>query len=356
MQDALNGDLDATVVGTIQLAGDVATTLSAIPILGTVATFVSNLVQMIFGSAGYHDEGKEEAYKDCQNKLTRLCEDARQGALPSATGSEGVTPSDMFRQCLYNYRSGTPLPMSAASMYILLCGGQTQGFGIPRTAYDSMVSGPLGGRVGIHPETQRLMWKLIKGIMFAAEPPELRGDLTPIGDKGRALFPVLQDIVRNEFLRFERTQNGGWNIGLAQALSDWLVGHYQEWGTAAKEAGVFTVMCDGATPVRRVDLSGVLYESARQWQNQLQEKFWRDGKYFFGGTGKVKMGKGMLGLSMTQAKKLVDAANPKSGQGTIAYLESLSAPKAAAVTAALAAAGYLGYEGYRLVAKRRRHA
>ncbi len=340
MQDALNGNLEGVVVGGVQLAAQVSEALSAIPIMGTIANFVCNIISMIFDSQGVYEESVAEADRQCQDKLENICSYALQSGQPIGTGSEGVTPSDMFRGHLYAYRAGTAPPANVAGMYLGLCGGETQGFGYSRQAYDSLLTKvrtlPGCANVGISPDIQRVMWKLIKGIIFSAESPEIRADITPIGDKGRSLFPILQDIVRNEYLRNQITGNGGWNPTLALALSDDMFRWFTASASVQSGAGVVTRYCDCVSPVRHAGLTEALIQSVGRWQSVLQEKFWKNGHYIYGASGVSNKVTGIIGLSKIQANKIVGAKAMSPSKYT--------APQKAALVAGAAGGSYLAWE------------
>lgn len=272
-----------------------------------------------------------------------------------------MTPSDMFRSCLYaashgpGHRFGdgvAPMaPLSVGMMYVMLCGSQTQNIGMTDAVYQQVLAAARvhSPGVGIAPAIQRTMWKLIKGIMASVEDPGIHASIAPIGDKGRSLFPILQDIVRNEYLRYQATGVGGWDDYLAQAMSDVLVGQVGGWGVAQSAVVARTTPCDCSSPERLIDLSPALVASVGAWQWQLQERCFDfdTGRYVYGGPpADPSRVKGVLVISPAQARALAHAV---SG-------ETESAPLPAAAKALLAAGGlgaaYLGFRGYRVLRRR----
>jgi hypothetical protein len=338
LQDALNGNIEGAVIGAIRATAGIAETLSAIPVIGMIAEWVCTTISAMYDSAGYHEEQFAASAAQCQAVLQEQCSKRIEADAPFGTGSEGVTPSDMFRQNLYAYRGKATYPINIGSMYIGLCGGEAQGVGIDRARYNEMmgwVRAKHGASIGINPEIQKTMWKLIKGIMFSAERTDIRVDITPIGDKGRSLFPILQDIVRNEYLRFKTTGKGGWNDDVALAISDYTVGWVQAQGKSTGGVGVAVTFCDCASPVRRVDLTRALVESVFKWQAHLQEKFLSNGRFIYGATPSIKKVKGVIMFSNKQSEKMVRAG---------ALKPSLTAPQKATVAAGAVGGSYIAWE------------
>lgn len=252
-----------------------------------VIPFLGQAVKILFGwfISAFTEEAKlkgeleESAEKKAISEARRLCSLWTQDARPVATSNLGVTPADMFRQVAYAAQSGTRLPMSTASIYVMLCGGETQGVGLTRTEYNQLLGRAqvhIGRGVGLPKDIQRKMWTLIKGIMSAVQDPSLRSDLTQIGDQGRSLMPLLQDIVWNHHIDVARGSSGWWNSKFIEYLSDalaskWTVrGHAcgYVWGGAVDICRVVTKNC-----ANYVELTDPFYKSIRSWQNILKDEY-----------------------------------------------------------------------------------
>jgi len=340
LQDALNGNVVGVVVGAAELVANVASALSAIPLIGQM---VEAICSVVCGVIDYYEQqaaAPDEAVALCQQGLVQDCKDVFDAAIPLPSGAEGVTPSDMFRGCFYAYQAGNTPPISVASMYVLLCGAETQGFGFSRPAYDALLGAVRGTypNVGIAPEIQRRMWKLIQGIMWAAEPPGLRVDITPIGDKGRSLFPILQDIVRNEWARYQVTGVGGWNMSLASQMSDFLMGPATE---RTQIHGGAQASCNCTRPVRRAGLERSLEQSVERWQAVLQENFFKNGKYFFGAEGGITAKSSLVIMKPKAASAITQAS--VGGAATL-IKSKYTAPQKAAMVAGVAGGSYLAWE------------
>ena len=113
----------------------------------------------------------------CNNKLKQNL------VVSSGTGDPPLPlPADLFRHYLYGIKAP-----SIASMYIGLCGDQ-----VPRGW--ARTSSRVIGKIPV--KTRQMMWQVIEGILMSIEDP-LR---PPTGkDGGRALYPILQGIVWNEW-------------------------------------------------------------------------------------------------------------------------------------------------------------
>ncbi len=345
--DAFNGDgIDATAaIGTAILsAGQIVGVLSDIPLIGAIAGMVADWIVSIVQSSAITQASQDAADAACRQTAAQRCRSKYDADAPRATGSEGVTPADMFRGALFAYRSGQALPLNVASMYVLLCGDQTQGFGINTYDYEKILASVRGSRspnVGIAKSTQRKMWKLIKGIMYSAEPYEIRSDIRGIGDKGRLLFPILQDIVRNEYLRYKDTRVGGWNDQLADALSGYLTSMVKVHvsNPVSGGAGVSQAYCDCYKPEILLTLRPAIIDSVLKWQTVLQENFFKNGQYVFGGQSKIGTNKsGVLRLSKTSVSRIL-----KSAKLEIDTPSSL--PRTLFIGTGMAVSGLLAWQG-----------
>jgi hypothetical protein len=115
-----------------------------IPILGTLAGFAVDAIFGAFQLATFDGAKLHAQYMDeAAAELTERCRLAyeqssyiKSGFDPS-TGRRVGTPSDLFRPVRYAYEAGSGvLPISSASIYVLLCGGESQGFGFSRKEWE----------------------------------------------------------------------------------------------------------------------------------------------------------------------------------------------------------------------------
>lgn len=283
MRGALNGSLDVVVSAGVQVAGQVVNALATVPQVGHAAVMVSQLIGAVFtllGAAAHDPTETLRAMADnrCQDSLRHVCQHALNVGLPRSTVLDGPSPADLFRQSWFNFQRGIgglgALPLNVSSIYVLLCGAETQGFGLTRNQNTTLANYARGRwpDVGIPVATQRRMWSLIKGIMSAVEQWGIQADPQHPGDQGRALFPLLQDIVRNEWLA------GRVNRDFVRLLSDNMAQTVRTSGRAcateldaAAAGGCVDRYCNCRAPHRHVDLSEAFEGSVYQWQLQLEQ-------------------------------------------------------------------------------------
>jgi hypothetical protein len=267
VQNALNGEVAAVIAGTVDLALTVVDALSAVPVVGQVAMAVSSILNALLTLLG--PDPAEEAAKKCFQNAKQVCKAHVQAQYVRKTALSGPTPADQFRECMFAYQRGQFPPPTVPSIYVLLCGAETQGFGFTRPQYQAL-AGSLGG--GIPQATQRRMWSLIKGIFGSVQDPR-PGSFDVHGDQGRSLFPLLQDIILNEY------RVGRINKQFVQAISDQLTSKIVSHGSASVGAGTKNVWCScadawpGHGPVRLVDLSTPFEKSIKDWELILKDKF-----------------------------------------------------------------------------------
>lgn len=295
---AISGALSGLVAGSLKIAQAmaagtrVADTVSdvgeAIPVIGAIITWIVDLALGVASSSALIGATENEAERRLHDDLNTMCAGWARADQPYGPGSL-LTPADIFRKLGYTYQgwggSGSPpeLPLNASSMYVMLCGGETQGFGLPRQRYEELVAKAraknpkIGG--GIPRSVQRQMWKLIKGIMANAEPPISQ---PPVGDQGRMLMAVLQDVVREYNLRASATEPGsrgpGWDGYLASLLSDEVTKRYRHNVHITVGAGVVqrSSSCAGQQHGygRHMDLGPLLINSVARYQQALFDEFW----------------------------------------------------------------------------------
>lgn len=200
--DLINDVLD--VITTVSKAAGVATgVLKVVPVIGQIVGAIAGFMEFYFNV-----QAADQRYKQYQAECDQLvfkeqqpiCQNLTSQATPVATEEGGVTPADMFRPVFYAMQKRQPLPLTTASMFVALCGGETQGaFNLfTRASWAKFVAENNGGKsyIGVTQSTQRRMWELIKGIMAATRDPGYGALFSP-GDGGRALFPALVDMTWN---------------------------------------------------------------------------------------------------------------------------------------------------------------
>jgi hypothetical protein len=242
---AISGAMSLLSEGALQIAQQisagtqqvesVSSAAAAIPMIGAIITWVVDLASGIAGADALVAGVENAAERQLHEQLQTDCAAWARGHQAYSAGTM-MEPTDFFRKTGFVYqvwrKSGGPpprLPLNAASMYVMLCGGETQGFGIDRTRYRQLVAkakarSPKVGN-GIPVQVQRKMWGIIKGILSNVEDPIAE---FPIGDRGKSLMAILQDIVREYYLRATHAnRNGpGWDRYLADLLSDEVTKRY----------------------------------------------------------------------------------------------------------------------------------
>lgn len=319
--DLVKGSLE--IVGQITKGIEVVDdTAGAIPVLGAIATVVvmiaSNIAlgvmapELIAATAAHVEQVlHQNLNQHCGNLVNKFA--------PYATGVNGqLTPADFFRHVAITYQMWkkgyrmtlaptrgyaiewtggqrqplpTPakLPLDGAAMFVLLCGGETQGFGVTREHYQQIVAAARKDnpkiKNGVPQEVQRRMWALIKGIMSAVIDPRTK---QAIGDEGLSLMPILQDLVSEYFVGVTDRGTGGWDTGLLQRLSDVVTKEYRlsyhetvtyedTSGTTHPTASVVsrTSSCAGQEHGvgRHADLSVPLEKTIIQYNTELVRQF-----------------------------------------------------------------------------------
>lgn len=273
----------------------IASAADAIPVIGGIIQWVVDLVLGIAGSSAMYDRLGTEAEQKLHEELAEMCRGWADADRPYGPGPK-LTPADIFRKIGFRYqkwvKDGRPavaprLPLNASSMYVMLCGGETQGFGLSRSRYDQLVAKArkrnpkIGG--GIPRSVQRKMWGFIKGIMANVSDPI--GE-PPVGDEGRMLMAMLQDVCREYYIRVQKHGGPGWDTYLAQLLSDEVTGDYlhKVWSYPTGELGERlgpgvvqrTASCAGQKHGygRHLDLSQTLIDSISKYQGALFAEFW----------------------------------------------------------------------------------
>ena len=211
------------------LAGQV---LSSIPVLATLASAVLDAIWAGIEVSDAQAQKACEAFNEnfVTNWKSNCAALAKRGVpIPTDAGTkhgiEGadfearLNPGDTFRGLAYAYRKGSQrIPASPASIYLLLCGPESQGFGFSRSEYSRLRKsvGSAGGS-GVPASTQRRMWLLVKGLMASARPP-IGGGFDVHTDGGRLLMPILQELVRTSFAAGQWNQR--WLVELNRVIGE----------------------------------------------------------------------------------------------------------------------------------------
>ncbi len=358
--------LKDAVAGTLEIATAAMEKLGAAQ--GAIDTMgaVGSAVNALFVVGGFVADSQAQylkAAQECQQRVDAeydaKCQQWVNQASPTSTSMAGVVqPADLFRPVAYAYQKGGPLPLSVASMFVALCGGETQGFGpITRPIWSQLVESrrKQAGKahIGVSAATQRRMWQLIKGIMAAIRPPT---GIAATGDGGRALMSLLLDIVANEWAAgtSQPYLHHGFDYELAKLLSNRVGGQYRKYieckDLTAGEFGAGAVPAGSTSCGLRVDLAkpfvqlvsgfhanlrGIFFDSATQSWNVYPAQTSR------------RPAKGMLVLSPSIAVTLKDAAaEAKSG-----ILQAEQRRKGL-IAASILLAGTMSFFGLRYLAKR----
>ena len=346
VSDLLNGALEiATAV--MQAAGAAADMVNAVPVIGQIASLLMDFMIGVVEAEYQTFLGKIQCQKDVDEFANEWCRGLIDDARPVPTGRENTTtPADLFRPVAYaNWKGDQLLPLTTASVYVELCGREAKG--LASKSYETHLAylRKKNKKLGIPPQTQRRMWSLIEGIFAAVEPP-LRE--RPTGaDGGRALFPVLQDMVRGEY------HAGRLNDELIERVSnDISARHRISLNCPQYAAGGGAMPAGAATCAPRVNLAASFGESLRRFENKLFDEFWDFSKGEWGIAAKTKIVAPPKGLLFIQANVasalLVDAARIKSA----ARRETpLTRGQKTLLGAAGISGGYLTYLGVRRYAR-----
>jgi hypothetical protein len=253
----LGSKMMSDIAGVVPLIGSMVST-----IVGTIAAFDTGW------SDALKDEARQRAAAELEATLLEQCPVMVSSFNPSATSSGGVTPADVFRTAYISAQVGESLPPAISSIYILLCGAETQGVGFSKVEYDKIVnseSSRQGKSLGIEPFIQRRMWSLIKSIFASCRDPRLSAEMIRFGDQGKSAFAILQDIVRTQWLK------GQWNKDFLLALSRFLGNEYTI--SSSYSCGDY---CSGVMAGNCGDylfLEQGVENAQRIWQSVLEDHF-----------------------------------------------------------------------------------
>lgn len=318
--------------------------LQAVPVLGAVVKALFAIVVWIVEAAeGYSDE---ECRQWADQVITAHCNKVARLAAPIGTGAGNqVTPADVFRVVAYRIHDGGGLPLSTASLYVLMCGDVAAFSRNAWAQFQQKTRNALGPGYGLPLEARQRLWSLINGVCTAVRNPDA---VSYQGDQGRALFPLISDLLLRHHERFKGSESGRWNLRYAQLLSFWLTSRYAK-----------TPTCDGDDYRRdcglKVELGKPFEDITLGYLRTLQnpprgvpvllrgDGTWAPMRPMIGG---VK--RGMLRISRQRAEKTAADVRRILAAGRA---KAWTPGQKAAVFAGTLAAGYLGLTGYKLISR-----
>lgn len=206
----LIGDVLEVVTSVSKATGIATGILKVAPIIGQIISMITPVMEFVVDILE-SQERIRQAGEVCQQRVMQeqnaTCQQLVTQATPNDTEEGGVSPADMFRPVMVAMQTHQPLPITTASLFVALCGGETQGaFSLfTRQSWLKFVDQHGKGVLGIPQLTQRRMWTLIKAIMASTREPSYSSLFAP-GDSGRSLFPALLDIVWNMALSGARVK------------------------------------------------------------------------------------------------------------------------------------------------------
>jgi len=208
-----------------------------IPIVGQIVGIAADVVFALLGNAAkfqaekIHKATLDQVRKELQSRcdtLYSIGQNPVKTGISLGDGSLMATPSDLFRPVREAYESGSGvLPMTPASVYVLLCGAESQGFGFSRQEWEQKNA---GYGITIPPPVQRRMWKCIKAIFSAVQHPSAQ--YVP-GDGGKSSYMVVQELVRTQRESNNFSERSIWMLAteLAARVTYWHPDpKKEEWG------------------------------------------------------------------------------------------------------------------------------
>jgi hypothetical protein len=321
IRDVLDGAVQIAAQSA-EAAGAAADAVAAVPMIGQA---IGAVVKFIVDYATYSAREAAvaaEVGEALRVQLNAECQAAVQTATPIYT-AQGGTPADLFRQHAYLFYTGKmhpTMPLNVASMYVYLCGGGvTQGLGMT-DAEEADLKAEYPGR-GIPLPTRRAMWKIVKAILASAEPTGILGE--PRGDRGRALMPILQDLVRRHYLPKSKGGYGTIDDAYLRGLNDLVASRYETTVCRPKPYLAYGQICRTGTCSDRVRLDLALVGSLSVFEDWLYSQFYYGGKWHRVPKGRVEAApKFTLVLSSQQIQELL---RPSGGGSFFLALVGLGA-------------------------------
>jgi hypothetical protein len=252
-----------------QVSAAVANMGAAIPLIGAYVAAIIDVVE----AATYPEVTASEA-ETARRRWISYCRGVVNDGDPVGTGSLGkVEPADLFRDVLFSRvdRSGVvarvqrSLPANIGSIMVLLCGDAAVGYGVTPELWALDV--PRMPGMKIPRATRQSMWKLIQAMMAAVRDPDAFPSQIA-GDNGRAMMPLLSQILADQFVR------GNWTIETARWLVDYRILKLRARsfripgeGIRAGSVAVDMPACSAAG----FDLGGTFFQFVKGWQTCVLE-------------------------------------------------------------------------------------
>jgi hypothetical protein len=336
--DVLDGALELVAAFEVgqSAAAAVTSAAEAIPVVSAIVTWVVDAVSAVVAAAqgAPQKQVAAEVEQVLYDKLRAECASRVKQDAPYGTLVGGrVSPADFFRKVAYRYyQTGDgptyTVPFNAASMYVALCGGETQGFFQTRDDWNALIARAKqrtaaertqaeADKLGIPGDVQRTMWRLIKGIFTMVQPPI---SAYHVPDQGRTLMPMLQDLVRETYLK------GQWNDIVAQEMSNAIAATESESASKKIPGGAGGTVQRSATCAGGkygfpafVDLSQPFIDSIVQYEAALLESFYDASTNTWSvrpTAGNVVIGgkRGAIVLSPAQLQSLSDSLDRATGK------------------------------------------
>jgi len=345
LNQLMNGALDLAAEANAQVAAAVES-FQSIPYFGMIMDAMLGFISDVLKSQARYAGATAKCQQRVDQKMNNFCSTLSRQSTPRPTGPKGQTPADMFRPLAVKYQQGSrKYPANVSTMYLLLCGEETQGFGFPRGH-----KFPSGVRIQIPQDTQRRMWRVIQGLMKQAKNPSITAAFSELsdGDDGYSLMPILQDVVYNEWMAGRLTRN------TLNYLSDYALNwtyHYEECPDLTRgEIGAGGKPAGGGSCTSRINLAEAFEKSIQTYKNQLRAYYWdpvrntwknpRGVKYnISGGIAKNAKAKGLLTLTPNAIKQLEQTQKSRGGVAPLAHLSDDQRKAAIATTAVVLGGG-----------------
>jgi len=314
----------SVVTSVAESAEFASAAFEVVPVLGQ---FVADVVKFIaFGilAREQYEKAQAQAAFECQNRFDRaynaFCPQAVSWAQPRPTGPDGgVTPADLFRPLAYavsgwerakhppviytHYRTEQTdawrPPLNISSVYAALCGYEAGRFPLEwRKRWSKLKDSK------IDQATQSKMWRLIRAICASVGKPGIQEKPTWVGDSGRAALTILQEMVRNLYLKGRITDA---TIADASSAITALRSEIANCDDLAISGG--STPFGGASCSNRVDLATPFLTSIEQFQGRLFGRYKQGGAWVIGGGPIVKLPKMALVLGSSEVELMKNLAH-----------------------------------------------
>lgn len=264
--DLVVGAVDA-VVTVLELAGVALGAATAIPLVGQAFGAVMDILTGIIDAVEAKKQAQAAKLAWCtkfwRNELYAGCKHRLELMRPAPTSPKGLTPADMFRPVSYTYegwrkqvtgdepnaylyrlRHTGMLPMTPASLYVMLCYGDTEGFmhemekpGGGGAGYatnfdffwETFYQKTGDTHVAVPQEMRAKMWQIIKGLFAQREDPTITLVPQATVDSGRSIYPLLMDMVRHLWIAGQKGWGYGINEKFVRYCDEWIQSHQQIW-------------------------------------------------------------------------------------------------------------------------------